>query len=469
MNLREMQIDQGKINVQLKNELHIHLDGVDATINSVAMVKAKNIEAIEQSVDHIRFNNGRFIFNDLTLDLNDVHYDGDDRLLKLKKATIQNDENTVQVTAENAALKNLVFNELRKDIELDGVSWQKGIISVSGKKKNWPSNASAVSLHIKNVKGNDTKLLYNQDNRTLSTFIRSINADAIVIPGQGKFSASSLKAKGQKLELKNDNVLLKINNYEFNDAGISVLNDVHFSGNSTSVSITAFTPEIVFKGNSFLNDTILLDETMINRPEADIHITISNSSKLKDQRNFPNLQFKKLTILNPSIYAALHDSAGRVSYESLQLKDEQSVIELGDLKIGEPKMVLMKELSMKGTSLVYTDKSGRKSGVDKGYLDLKFGEISFQNTGKEIAWSMELGKSQLRNIIPFRLSKNNGLVYLKTAGIESLHINSNSIREVKSLLNANARLKVSGVNGCFQMTKTGMNGLTAILIRLRSY
>jgi len=211
--LNELKVAEGTIQLHLKKDIELLMQNANLTIKSKALLRSKKITDMENSLNELQFELGTIKTPELTAELGAVHYDGIKNDLTAGTMKLNNRQKTLSAFAEQVSIDSIMLDDSTGNLEASGLNWKKADIKISlgGKTNSDATNTS--SLLIKNVKGENTNITATIGEKTVSTLLKTVSLNNLgKLPGE-KINFDNPFLSGVKLSVADSYSLLNIGDY----------------------------------------------------------------------------------------------------------------------------------------------------------------------------------------------------------------------------------------------------------------
>lgn len=447
--LEKMNIIHGRIDIGLKNNTAIQLEDASMTIRTNPLFQAKKARAIEHAVDYLEFSTGRIKSGKLEIQLDKVRYTGNKNgFLLARKARVKDRESRMDITAENAAVDDILTDEETGDIAATGIRWDKAdvwlLLQAEGQQA---SKQPAIELN--DLSGTNTRLLISSGPRTIRSFIDELKLDRF-ISEQGKpLSLLNPALRGSYFELKDSNTLFSVKQFNAADHQLSVLKDVVYEHASKQQQTTLHIPSvsIIPDVNAMLQGRYLMDELVLDKP------VLVTTMKDEGRPSFlPSLKIGRLLINQPEIRFSLSGRQGaiRIDWNGAIEKDNKAEILQLEVRTDQPEL-RVRSLELNLNHFRYQSPGGKHYDAGTGKIETLISNLVYHPPSDEPAdWAAMVTHFNARQFIMDSLGRNNGVLKVETAFIRELAINHDIITDPYRLIAGNTRFRLEGFTGQYR-------------------
>ena len=436
MELDRLKIVNGNIRMNLSNHTTLQLENAHLLVKSQVLLESKAIKNLEQSVEQLQFAKAILRIKGLLVELQDAKFTGVSDQLSIRYARAYTGRQTINATARDILLNEIIYNEETGYVNAFGVSWQQANIEVNQNPKRVKKKTSETGVHLESIDVNNTTFQYNGDNSEITAFFDNISAHQIT--NADKMSINGLVAAGRNLKYSGEGVSTTVGSFHFEEGSTSMLRNVSFAQSKDSSNITFRAPAINFSGdfNSFLTKVPSLNVLEITDPI--LTMKMSGKKDTTSVKKFPSASIGRLLLHNPSI------SVTGDSNSQFQWNTTKDVI-INDLKTSEEGITLG---AFKGdlSGAKYVDRRGKNTGLENAKLDVELANIRIR-PGDTLQWSGILRKGNITGLRFDSVGKNRTTFVIGKANVASLAFNSGWLKDMAIMLrnNPDVSLQVSDV------------------------
>ncbi|HUM64646.1 MAG TPA: hypothetical protein PLV32_02320, partial [Chitinophagaceae bacterium] len=130
MQLDNLDITDGQVNLFFANNIQLHLQNADISVLGRRLVGSKKLHNIQNAVTSLNFKKGVFKMRQLTADLSDVSFSGyPDNHLQAGTMQIRNPDE-IDIIARQVSIRSMLINDDIQQSTIDGVSWKEAQINL---------------------------------------------------------------------------------------------------------------------------------------------------------------------------------------------------------------------------------------------------------------------------------------------------------------------------------------------------
>ncbi len=447
--LEKMNIVDGKIDISLKNNTAIQLEDASMTIRTKTLFLAKKARAIEHAVDYLEFSTGRIKSGKLEIQLDDVQYTGNKNgFLLARKVRVKDRESRMDISAENAAVDDILTDEETGDIAASGIRWDKADIwLLLAPPGNTPSKQPAIEL--KDLSGANTRVLISTGNKTIRSFIKEVKLEELISEDGKPLYLKNPVISGEYAELKDSITHFLVKKFSIEDKRLSVLNEVTYEHtrqqNSTRLLIPSLSviPDI----NEMLSGRYVMDQLVLNKP-----VLTAGLSDKGAKAFLPPTRIGHLLITQPEIRFSLADRNGSIRIDWNGAIEKDNKVEIRQLEVSQDQPELrLQSLEMNLDHFRYQSPKGKHYDAGSGKIETVINKLVYQPAADEPAnWSATVSKLDARQFIIDSIGKKNGILSVESAAIRDLEINSEILTDPYQLVAGNTRFRLERFTGQYR-------------------
>lgn len=451
LQLQKLNIVNGRLNLHLRNNAWLQLDGVTSFINAASMMEATNLRGLERSAENTMFTSGTLHTDDLDIRLNGVAWSGDDNKIKAASASLVQ-RNGLKLDASNVIIASLSIDEDRQKIQISGISWENASIhhqtAAPGTMKSTP-----FQLLVNGIHGTTTTLRLEQGETSLSLTLDSLDARKLTNEEQ-HWLIDGLVASGRRLVRKNRNTEVNVERFRLEDRQPSVLEALSFtsrSGSGDSSTITV--PEVHFLAsvNGILSGNNRIDLLNIIRPSVKLHLPQKEESG-EAPLEIPSLTITRLRIEDPEILVRQKKENG--TSELSWKGDPSDFLELKNLSAGNLTGIKMDSCAFLLDGFRFRQSNGRSFDTHRGQVYADIRDLNFRKNDAG-AWDWHARISQLTaGSFSFdHIDKTNGKLLINRAVLSDLRISSSLLLNLYELVRQNEQFRLKEITGHYENDK----------------
>ncbi len=436
MTLNRVGIVDGKVNMRLGSSTAVDLDYVNLDLQSNSLLSSTNNGGLGRAVRELSFKNGKVRLKDITAELQNVTYSGNN-LIHAKKLFLTGTGATkISADISNVYINNLLVDESEATV-IDGIIWSNAKVQVktSGPGKNKGSNDNLI---IKNINGKNVSFKYISPANELSSFLSAIKIEALEKNGKAPIKIRGLHLTGNDLLINGKALMARAFAYEISGDGPSYLSQVKAEKVNDRDSFYLSSPRINFNVdiNALTAHHIQISTVDVETPVLTINKW--NLPVLNDQlaKKSPTIHIDRFSAREPIIVIATHrnDSVSRINIPQSARSSIVAagiVLQDGNTSIGN--------LSLSTTSATISTPAGQVMGVESGKMDVELSDLRFGKKEGKPFWSTIINNLYVQKPNSLVFGKNKNRLNLMEATIGNLNLNSEYLSDVNQLFKFNVK------------------------------
>lgn len=446
LQLDNLDIVDGQINLLLSNNTKLQLQDANLTIRAKELVNAKQYSNIHRSVTGLVFKKGFLQSSNLLVDLSDGEFESSNNRLKAGLIHIT-DKNGMDITAGNIAIKSMITDDKFQHITVNDISWGYATIKLNSIKQNDEQTGSIV---FNGVMGKNTELGVTNNDKKITALLHTISADEI--SGINEHPViTNLAAVGNKLHLASNSFLLDIEEFQIKDKQPSLFKNLLYKKASSSSSVDINIPLMSFSPdvNTLINGKLLADELNLFKPV--VKISAQENKDGEKSIPLPETHIGKLIIRQPDLYYSNSTQDGNAVIE-WKGNNEDNYMEVDNILIAgnNTNAVSAKQLQFAMNDFLYDNSSGRSFNLSKGSLTTSVSDFTLQQT--EIGtweWQGKIDHFKAQNLLIDSIGKQQGILSVTSAEVNNLSISSTLLLSIRELIRKNSAFNLKNVTGSY--------------------
>lgn len=446
LQLHNLQIVDGEVNLFFRNNARLKLENATTFIQGENLVASRKLGNIQQSVNVLAFSKGVFTMNDLKAELNNVQFTGSHNQMKAASVRIT-DKNNLTIQAKDMLIHSMMMNNEGKDLTIDGLEWSQGSVKFVSPKEKPKSKGN--QLVIRNVHGNNTVLDASLPGKKLTATLNTIALTELSVAGS-KTLVKGLNTNGKNISLNGDGSSLEIGSLSLRDGQSSSFNDIVYQKTTDKDSIRIAIPNA--KGipdiASIIAGEMKGDAWEITKPN--IRIALGPSENVPGEaRKFPSLSLGKLRMIQPDLSFKKLNEKGLAEID--WAGDKDNFIQLSNLVTTKDGNMKASDLSFNIDHFRFDAAKGKKFDSHEGRLVAQLRNPAVNPT-EEGGWDWKgvIGALSASNFYIDSLGKKAGKLSIESAKLNELAISASSLLNMRDLVRKNTQFQLKEVTGSYQ-------------------
>jgi len=461
MDLQQLDIVDGTIDLKLRNNLRVQLDNATLSVKSQSLLESKKLAGIKKSLTRLQFRNGIIHAGNLDMELHELVYTGESGQFGAGRILLKNKEKNLLVDLRDVTGNKMQVDEISGNVYGEGVRWAKADISINlagaGKKEGQST------VELKDVTGSNTSLKGHIGGKAVSTKLNNIFFTRLEKKPGSQLVLEGLAVSGQDLALNDNSMDLKVKSYTMTDRKSSSFRGISYSSSGKSnhtvvaVPLLTLTPYI----RQLLDGDISLDAVHMTNPVITIQQAKQNTAEIKGKSGLPDMNIGELFLNQPAINYTRATDSGSVNWEWHGERTRSDFLKAGNLHTHAGKTSL-DDLSFYLTDFAWSGPGGKKFNSGEGKVTGQLKDIQLvQDDNQHLAWSGTITQLGTRDFRLDSIGKAKGTLVLNSGSVENLTISSSTITRLQQLASANRFFKLKKLSGHYADSGTTLDWANA--------
>lgn len=448
IHLDKLNVEEGKINLNLKKDVQLQLQNANLSIKSRTLLHSRQISSLESSLDELQFQHGILKTNDITIELDDVHYNGFENGLQAGNIRLQSRQKTFSAVVQQVSLDSIMLDDSTESLEVNGMKWKQADIEFNiAEKEN--KNSAAYAYLLKNISGGNTTLNVTMPERSISASLKKVSFNSLSKRPNKKIIIEAPYAEGENLKLSDKNSSLNISNYKLEHLKKSFFQNISYSNTkkqdsaNMTIPLITFVPDII----SIMNGKVRANDIYISNPEADLRIIQSETSTSKKESNLPILEINNIHIQQPKIHLSQATKKGIIDLEWNGTAKKNNSLILTGINAGNEK-ISVSQMSLMLNHFVYTNEKGKIFNAGNGDIAAQLKNINaWQNSDQLWNWSSFAENFTAINFIIDSLGRQAGRLNIDRLKLENISLSSASFHNPGKIADNNSIIELKELTG----------------------
>ena len=460
MNLTNLEIRDGDINLNLGKGATLRLENTNLAVLPDELTTSKKLKSIQHSVKALSFTKGTFTKGSTFVLLNNVNLAEDKNGIRATNLLFR--ANGISANAAAIGIRNVLLDSINHNISLEGVSWSQAAIHISDHAKGTkPKNAgSPTDLQLKDIKGSNTSVDVKQGNKIIKADFSIITVDEIIKKINGKPQIRGLSLAGNDLRIASPGQWFSVEHLIISDNNNSILRNIHFRKTNETDSIRVDIPQLTIIPNitQIINGNIFLSHLVLTEPHIVATLGRRDPVLQKEKNKAPEINLQSALFERPNIQLTIINKNNRPSYISWNGVKENSYMKLSDFKSTDKTPIEAGQMKIYLTDFSYLNATGRKLATNANKLNLEFNNLLVQkNENDKIEWSTSASILSLDQIMFDSLGKKNAVLKLDKGDIRNVSLDSRFINNVGDIIKNSQLLNIADADGSFTSSKNRLS------------
>lgn len=453
MDLEQLDITDGDIDLHLKNNLQVQLNHATLSVQSNSLLTSTRLSGIRNSLTNLDFTDGHIRAGDLLISLDGIRYTGSSGQLKATHVAVSSAAKNMDVSVYDAAIQKLQADEFTGDIYGEGIDWTKGNIHLSIDKKGTTNTAPLI--HLKNIKGKNTAINSVINHQLFKADLSVLSLDELLLKAGNKPVIVGLSATGKDLVYSKEATRLSIKEFHLADKQSSVFTQLHFTGASPQREVSISIPSIRLVPHiaALLNGEIILNNASVSKPVIDLRFLNPAVSAAKQASSISAIRIDELNITSPAVQVSRQSDKGLFSLQWNGGQTADNTIYLKNLSFSgkDENTFGLDQLRFNITDCRVQSAKGKIYSSGNGSLAGRFSQLHFmQKPDDNPEWSVLLEQLAARNLQLDSIGKNNGQLSVESIDLAQLHFSDDYITKLKKLAGNNKAFRVQHFSGRYE-------------------
>ncbi|MFD2920344.1 hypothetical protein ACFS6H_11520 [Terrimonas rubra] len=452
MQLQQLHIKNGQIEVILPDKSKFNLYGANFSILGEKLVQSTRIADIQEALQTVYFTRGVYKNGNTSIQLQDIRFSGTENKLLAKTVTYQ-DKSGTNITAGDVSIDAFSFDEKLNNIVINQLGWSNARASIIS---HTPQQQQAINRFVvQQVRGNNTQLHMVNKGSTINAYLDKISCSRISNTGQQSgLIINGLVTSGKDLSLSTAANELRIGFFDIKDGQASTVRDISFSNISPDDSLLVRIPEIKLNPdiNAILAQTTTAKDIVITDPVLRYYRKKENNDvSVNPKIKFPAIRVNNLLINNPQVHYYTVTENGTTSI-TWQDREAKSRIQLQHIlsKDGQTIEIGNTNLAAQGIAVLTANKHLLKSDNGSFAIELDNTLLTATETGT-IEWETHLKHFTANKLVFDSLQENKtGSLVINKARLSNITIKPLYLLRPYDLISNNADFSLSEVTGSYQ-------------------
>lgn len=439
MDLQQLDIINGTIDLKLRNNLRLRLNDATLSVKSHSLLESRKLAAIKNSLLQLRFDKGIIHAGNLDLEINDIDYVGTTGAFKAKNINLlQNKKRTV---LENVNVKKLLVDEITGDLYAEGVVWTKADVRTDA----FGGGDSRSSVILKSVSGSNTTISGPVNGKFFSANLDHFRFTELdKTPGK-KLKLEGLAFDGNQLIFKDGKTTLDVSKFDITDGGRSALTQVKYISPQTKISIPSIS--LIPYVTRLLDGNLSLDGVVANKPVIQMHIPRSTDTIEESNGLLPPISIGSMKLVQPTLDYTVDKDSVSISVQWQGEKNKNDFAEIQQFSVNG-NTTQAGRLRFYLTDFNYNDTKGKNFSTGDGKLSADIRNIQVERVpGSQAEWQATLTSFDARDFRMDSIGKHRRNFQLSSGSLANLDISSSLILNMQKLVAANSTFRLEHLTG----------------------
>lgn len=462
MNLQNLIVVDGTIDLKLKNDLRVQMENATVSVQSNSLLTSTKFSGIKNSLTNLNFKKGVIRAGDMTVELNDIEYLGTSGQFAAGSINVKSRTKNIAIDLQQVEVDKMQLDEASGNIFADGVKWVNGnvtIKSLGGKK----SSNDGSTIELKNVRGGNTSVNAVMAGKVISTKLADISFNELIKKPGSKLRLDGLSVTGRQLQVKDNKLNFSVADYDITDNSRSSFRQIVYKSNdgkvdaAISIPLLTVTPHI----QPLLNGEIALDALDMANPVINLHLTTKKTTDSVKKASLPKIDISELKITQPKINFTQVSDSGTLSLDWHGERNSANFLLMNGININSG-ITSLSNLKFYLTDFVFSDTKGKTFTTGDGKVSAQLKNIGFeQKVNKQPEWKAIVSSFDAREFQLDSIGKSQANLVMNTGTISNLNISSANITDFQKLAAANTAFQIKQLTGSYSTASTKLKWYNA--------
>ncbi|MEO7983486.1 MAG: hypothetical protein ABI688_05325, partial [Bacteroidota bacterium] len=457
MDLQQLDIIDGMIDLRLKNNVAVQLDHATMSVKSQSLLESKKFAGIKSSLTQLKFEKGIIHAGNLDMELHDILYVGQSGQFGAGSMTIRNKEKNMAVDLQNVSVKKMLVDEISGNVYAEGVRWQNGSVKINalGAKKE----KVAASVELKDVQGFNTSVNGVFGGKSISTHLNSVSFSRLEKKAGSKLLLDGLDINGQQLKVKDDVVDLSVASYDITDNKSSSFRQITYRSTTATTKADIVIPTLTATPHiqPLLNGIIALDGISMTKPLIDLHLSAKSVTTGQKNPGLPRTDISEIRMSQPTIRFTQAMDSGMLTLDWQGNRNNSNFLQATGLHMNSGN-TSVSNLSFYLTDFSLVNPKGKTFNTGEGKVSSQIQNIIIkQEEMQPLEWSGTILNFDTRDLQLDSIGKSRGKLVLSSGLLNNLTISSSTVTDLQKLATANPAFHLQQFTGHYS---DGNNNLT---------
>lgn len=456
MDLDQLDIIDGTIDLRLRNNLRIQLDNATVSVQSHSLLESKKLAGIKNSLSQLKFDKGTIHAGNVDIELHNILYIGETGQFGAASINVRNKEKDMLVDLQDISVDKMLVDELTGNVFANGARWQKGNVNIRSAGGAKDDNGSFIELN--DVKGHNTSINGQFNGKSISTLLKDITFTHFEKDPANKIILDELAINGQQLKLKDDSSSLSVAEYDITDNKSSSFRQLVYKTNNEKINADVSIPSLVVIPHiqPLLDGNIALDAIAMTKPVINLHLTAQKQGSGIKNKELPDIDISELKLLQPEINFTQTTDSGKLSLNWQGNKDNSNLLQAKDLHTSNGS-TSVSDLRFYLTDFVFTNLKGKTFNTGEGKVAAQLKDISFeQPVHQPLQWKAIVSGFDVSGFRMDSVGKAKGSLVMNSASLSNLNINSTAIKDLRQLVVTNSIFQIHKFSGRYNTTNSAL-------------
>ncbi len=456
MDLQQLDIVGGMIDLKLKNNLRVQLDNATVSVKSQSLLESKKLAAIKNSLTHLQFEKGTIHASNMDMLLYDIRYIGQSGQFAASSINVSNKEKNMAIALQEVSVEKMQVDEISGNVYAEGVTWQKADVKVNA--VGGMNDGSGSLIELKDVRGSNTSISGIFDGKSVSTKLNSISFNELEKNTEGKLKLDGLNIDGQHLKIKDNNLILSVAAYHITDNKTSSFGEIIYKAGNAKMQVDIFIPSLTVTPHvqPLLNGDIALDAVNMIKPVINLRLAAKNTPMESKKPGLPKIDISELQLSQPKISFVQETDSGMLTLDWHGERHSSNFLQASDLHTNSGSTAIS-NLTFYLTDFIFTNPKGKKFNTGNGKVSAQIRNIKIEQEGNQpVEWAGNVSTFDARDFRLDSIGKPKGNLVLNSGSLSNLNISSSTITNLQRLAVTNSAFQLNQLTGYYSTAATNL-------------
>lgn len=461
MDLDQLDIIDGTIDLNLKNNLRIQLDNATVSVRSHSLLESKKLAGIKNSLSQLKFKKGIIHAGSMDIELLDILYIGETGQFGAGNINIRNKEKDMLVNLRDVQVEKMLVDEVAGNIFANGVRWKNADVKISPIGGTKESDGSVIELN--DVKGQNTNINGLFNGKSISTNLRNISFTHFEKTTDNKILLDGLEVTGHQLKLGDNNSSLSVAEYNIADNKSSSFRQLVYKTNNGKTNADVSIPSLTLTPHiqPLLDGNIALDAIAMMKPIINLHLTTKKREDITKKTKLPDIDISELKLVQPKIRFTQTSDSGTLSLDWQGQKNNSGFLLVNDLHTTND-VTLASSLKFFLTDFTFTNSKGKMFNTGEGKVAAQLKDISLEQSAlRPLQWKAIVSGFDALDFHMDSIGKSKGTLVMNSVSLNNLNISSSSIKDFQQLAAVNSMFQIKKFTGNYTTGGTNLQWYNA--------
>ena len=453
MDLQQLDIIDGDIDLKLKNNLRVQLNNATLSVKSRSLLESKKLAGIKNSLTQLKFEKGTIHAGNMDIELHDILYLGTSGQLGASSINVRNKEKNMLIDLHNVSVEKMQVDEVSGNMYAQGVRWQNGDVKINsfGSKKDDGKS----SVVLKDVRGSNTSISGIFSGKSVSTTLNSISFDQLEKKSGAKLILEGLNITGKQLKVKDNNLSLSVSDYDITDNKSSSFRQIVYKANNgkmdADISIPALT--VIPHVQPLLNSNIALDDINMTKPLINLYLAAKKENSENKKPGFPEIDISRLKLTQPKINFTRLSDSGIINLSWHGDKNTSNFLLANDVHINAG-ITSLSNLNFYLSDFIFTNPKGKAFNTGDGKVSAQIENIRLeQQDNQPLEWNATVSHFDAKDFRLDSMGKSKGNFVMNSGSLNNLSISTSTITNLQKFAAVNSAFQLKQFSGQYSDAK----------------